>query len=276
MNGKGVPQILIPTGASKFNDPQNYPWTMPFWPSYALEQQTYLDHILKTKPDAKIAVLYANDDYGRDHLAGFKAALAAKPGAQVSVVAEAGYETSEPTIHSQMVKLKSSGADVLISATTPKFAAQAIKKAHELGWKPLQFVANASSSITTVLTPAGLDASVGAITGAFLKSINAPDQQDDEIRAYYDFMRTWIPKDNPQDFYAIVSYVNSHMPRHVLEAYGDDLTRENLMRQVANIHDVRLPLHLAKVVLKTTPTDFAAFRSLQLQQFDGKKWANVD
>lgn len=277
LNGKGVPQILISTGAARFNDPKNFPWTMPFWPAYVLEQKTYVDYILKTKPDAKIGVLYANDDYGRDHLNGIKAALASSPGAKAAIVAEVAYETSAPSIDSQIVNLKASGADVLISATTPKFAAQAIRKAHEINWKPLQFVANASSSIATVLAPAGLDNSVGVVTAAFLKPLGDPASADDkDIAAYYDFMKKWNPRDNPQDFYAIVSYVNANMLKHVLESCGDNLTRENLMKQVADIHDVHLPLHLPKVVLKTTKDDFGAFKALQLQRFDGQRWVDLD
>jgi len=175
------------------------------------------------------------------------------------------------------VNLKASGADVLISATTPKFAAQAIRKAHEINWKPLQFVANASSSIAAVLAPAGLDHSVGVITAAFIKALGDPAWANDkDIAAYYDFMKKWNPGDNPQDFYAIVAYVNAHMLKHVLESCGDNLTRENLMKQVADIHDVRLPLHLPKVVLKTAKDDFGAFKALQLQRFDGQRWVDVD
>lgn len=277
LNGKGVPQVLISTGASRFNDPKAFPWTMAFWPAYTLEQKTYVDYILKTKPGAKIGILYANDDYGKDHLNGVKAALAAIPGAKASVVAEVPYETTDATIDSQMVNLKASGADVLISATTPKFAAQAIRKARELDWKPLQFVANASSSIATVLTPAGLDNSVGVITAAFLKALGDPAWANDkDIAAYYEFIKKWNPQDNPQDFYAIVSYVNANMLKHVLEKCGDDLRRENLMKQVADIHDVHLPLHLPSIVLKTTPADFGAFRTLQLQRFDGARWVDLN
>ena len=225
LNGKGVPQILISTGASRFNDPKGFPWTMPFWPSYALEQKTYVDYILKAKPNAKIGILYANDDYGKDHLNGVKAALAAVQGAKPTIVAETPYETTDATIDSQMVNLKASGADVLVSATTPKFAAQAIRKARELDWKPLQFVANASSSIATVLTPAGLDNSVGVVTAAFLKALGDPAWANDkDIAAYYAFMKKWNPQDKTQDFYAIVSYVNANMPKHVLENCGEPPT----------------------------------------------------
>lgn len=275
LNGKGVPQILLATGASKFNNPKEFPWTMPFWPSYGLEQKIYVDYILKTRPGAKIAVLYANDDYGRDHLNGIKAALGAN--AQATIVAQLSYETSDPTIDSQIVNLKASGADVFISASTPKFAAQAIRKAHEIGWTPLQFVTNASSSINAVFKPAGLENSIGVITAGFIKSpSDSLWANDSDVKAYVDFMQKWNPQDRPDDTYAIVAYVGAVMLRHVLEGCGDDLTRENVMRQVANIHDIHLPMHLPGIKLETTPQDFAAFKSLQLQRFDGEKWTPLD
>lgn len=275
LNSKGVPQILISTGAAKFNNPQAFPWTMPFWPTYALEQKTYVDHIAKAKPGAKIGVLYANDDYGKDHLAGVKAAVAANPG--VSIVAEVPYETSDATVDSQMIRLKASGADTFISATTPKFAAQAIRKAKEIGWSPLQFVANASNSVSAVLVPAGVENSTGVMTAAYLKVPGDPKwAQDKGVNDYLDFMKKWASQENPQDLYAIASYANATMLHHVLKSCGDDLTRENVMKQVSNIHDIHLSLHLPKIVLKTTPQDFAAFQSLQLQRFDGGRWVDVD
>lgn len=275
LNQKKVPQILIATGAGKFNNPKEFPWTMPFWPSYEIEQKTYVDYILKTRPTAKIGVLYANDDYGKDHLAGVKAALGAK--AASMLIAEASYETSDPTVDSQIVSLKASGADVLISATTPKFAAQAIRKAAEIGWKPLQFVANASSSVSAVMKPAGLENAVGVITAGFLKAPGDPAwEKDPGVEGFVSFMKKWSPQDSPNDFYALVAYANATMLHHVLKSCGDDLTRENVMRQVGNIDDVKLSLHLPRVVLKTTPTDFAAFKALQLQRFDGTRWVDLD
>lgn len=275
LNGKGVPQVLISTGAAKFNNPKEFPWTMPFWPSYGTEQKTYVDYILKVKPDAKIGVLFANDDYGKDHLAGVKAALRARAGSVL--VAERSYETSDPTIDSQMVSLKASGADVFISATTPKFAAQAIRKAAELGWKPLHFVANASSSVNAVMTPAGLDNSKGVITAGFMKAPGDPALDNDQgVKDFVAFMKKWNPQDNPYDFYTSAAYGHATMLHHILKSCGDDLTRENIMRQVGNIDGVHLSMHLPKIVLKTTPTDFAAFKSLQLQRFDGAKWVDVE
>ncbi len=275
LNSKGIPQVLISTGAAKFNNPQAFPWTMPFWPTYSLEQKTYVDYIAKAKPGAKIGVLYANDDYGKDHLAGVKTAVAANPG--VSIVAEVPYETSDATVDSQMIRLKASGADTFISARTPKFAAQAIRKAKELGWSPMQFVANASNSVSAVLIPAGVENSTGVMTAAYLKVPGDPKwAQDKGVNDYLDFMKKWAPQENPQDLYAISSYANATMLHHVLKSCGNDLTRENVMKQVSNIHDIHLSMHLPKIALKTTPQDFAAFQSLQLQRFDGSRWVDVD
>jgi branched-chain amino acid transport system substrate-binding protein len=175
------------------------------------------------------------------------------------------------------VNLKASGADVFISASTPKFAAQAIRKAHEIGWTPLLFITNASSSISGVLNPAGLENSVGVMAAGFLKAPGDPIWANDkDVKDYLEFMKKWNPQDNPNDSLATVAYANATMLRHVLEDCGDELTRDNVMKQVANIHDVRLPLHLPHVVLKTTPQDLSAFKSLQLQRFDGEKWVDVD
>lgn len=276
LNTKGVPQVLIATGAAKFNQPKVFPWTMPFWPSYAIEQKTYVDYILKHKPDAKIGVLYANDDYGKDHLNGVKAALAASGKPQALVSAQL-YETSDAVVDTQIINLKNSGADVFISATTPKFAAQAIRKAHEIGWKPLQFVANASSSVSHVLVPAGAEASTGVITAGYAKAPDDPDlAADPEVIDYVAFMRKWNKEENPNDFYALSSYIIGNMMKTILERAGDDLTRENIMKLVGNINGDRMPMQQKSVVLRTTPDNFSAYQSLQLQKFDGRKWVNMN
>lgn len=275
LNNKGVPQALISTGAGKFNDPAKFPWTMPFWPSYRLEQKTYVDYIFKVRPDAKIGVLYANDDYGKDHLEGIRKAMEAH-GKADRLTAQA-YETSDAVVDSQILNLKNSGADVFISATTPKFAAQAMRKAHEIGWKPMQFVANAASSVSAVLVPAGVDASTGVITGAFLKSPDDPALAGDpDIKEYLEFMRTRQSQDNPTDFFATVSYMKASVLEHVLRRAGDNLTRENIMKIVGDLHDVKAKMMLPKIVIKTTPDDFEAFKTLQLQRFDGKKWVDLE
>lgn len=276
LNSKGVPQVLIATGAEKFNNPKANPWTMPFWPSYLIEQKTYVDYILKHKPDAKIGVLYANDDYGKDHLHGLKAALAEK-GKAASLVSAQSYETADAVVDSQIINLKNSGADVFISATTPKFAAQAMRKAHEIGWKPMQFVANASSSVSSVLVPAGVDAATGVITAGFAKAPDDPGlATDPEVIAYRAFMQKWSPQDNVNDFYAAAGYILGGMMKTVLERAGNDLTRANIMKVLGQINGDRMPMQFDKVVLRTTPDNFAAYQALQLQKFDGKKWVTMD
>lgn len=276
LNNKQVPQVLIATGAGKFNDPKANPWTMPFWPSYAIEQKTYVDYILKHKPDAKIGVLYANDDYGKDHLHGVRTALEAHGKSKALVSAQA-YETSDAVVDSQMLNLKNSGANVFISATTPKFAAQAMRKAHEIGWKPLQFVANASASVSHVLVPAGVEASTGVITANYAKAPDDPDLANDpEVKDYVAFMTKWNAQENPNDFYALSSYIISNMMKTILERAGDNLTRENIMKLVGSINNERMPMQQKKIVLRTTPDNFSAYQSLQLQKFDGKKWVNMD
>ena len=276
LNGKQVPQVLIATGAGKFNDPKTFPWTMPFWPSYSIEQKIYVDYILRHKPDAKIGVLYANDDYGKDHLNGVRAALDAQ-GKSKLLVSSQSYETSDAVVDSQVLNLKDSGANVFISATTPKFAAQAIRKAHEIGWKPLQFVANASASVSHVLIPAGAEASTGVITANYAKAPDDPDLVDDpEVKDYLAFMRKWNAQENPNDFYALSAYIIGNMMKTVLERAGDNLTRENIMKLVGNIDNERMPMQQKKIVLRTTPDNFSAYQTLQLQKFDGKKWVNMD
>ncbi len=276
LNTKKVPQILLPTGASKFNDPKHFPWTMPFWPSYPLEQKVYVDHILKHKPDAKIGLLYANDDYGKDNLNGLRAALQAhgKPGALVSAQS---YETSDPVVDSQVVNLKNAGADVFIIATTPKFGAQAIRKAHEIGWRPQQYVTNTSSSVNHVLIPAGVEASTGVITASITKAPDDPKLANDpEVVAYLAFMRKWNPQENPYDGTGVVGYMVGSMMLKVLERAGDNLTRENIMKVVSNLKGDRAPLLENGLVVSTTPDNFDAFQTLKLKKFDGKMWVDLN
>lgn len=276
LNSKKVPQVLIATGADKFNDPKTYPWTMPFWPSYGIEQKTYVDYILKHKPDAKIGVLYANDDYGKDHLHGVRAALEAH-GKSKALVSAQSYETADAVVDSQILNLKNSGADVFISATTPKFAAQAIRKAHEIGWKPMQFVANAASSVSQVLVPAGVQASTDVITANYAKAPDDPQLANDpEVKDYLAFMAKWNAQENPNDFYALAAYIIGNMMKTVLERAGDNLTRDNIMKLVGSIDNERMPMQQNKIVLRTTPDNFSAYQTLQLQKFDGKKWVNMD
>ena len=234
MNAKKVPQLFVATGATKWNDPQNYPWTMGWQPNYQTETTIYAKHILQTKPNAKIAVLYQNDDYGKDYLKGLKDGLGDK--AKTMIVAEVSYETSDPTVDSQIVQLQGSGADVFVNITTPKFAAQAIRKAFDIGWKPVHYLNNVSLSVGSVLTPAGLDKSVGILSSNYGKDPTDPQWDNDpgmlEWRA---FMKKYYPDGSLTDSSNNYGYSVARTLVQVLKQCGDNLTRENVMRQAANL-----------------------------------------
>jgi len=271
MNAKKVPQLFVATGATKWNDPVNNPWTMGWQPNYQTETQIYAKHILQTKPNAKIAVLYQNDDYGKDYLKGLKDGLGDK--AKTMIVAEASYETSDPTVDSQIVQLQASGADVFVNITTPKFAAQAIRKVYDIGWKPVHYLNNVSLSVGSVLTPAGLEKSVGLITTAYLKdATDAQYANDPGIKDYLAFMKKYYPEGNVADSSNTYGYSAAQALVQILKQCGDNLTRENVMRQAANLKNLQLPLGRPGVVINTSPTDFQMFKSMQLQRFDGKQW----
>ena len=271
MNSKKVPQLFVATGATKWNDPKNFPWTMGYQPSYQSETQIYAKYILKEKPDAKIAVLYQNDDYGKDYLKGLKDGLGAK--AASMIVAEESYETSEPTIDNHIVKLKSSGADIFVNITTPKFAAQAIKKAAEIEWKPLQFLNNVSASIGTVIKPAGYQNAQDIISANYLKDTSDPQWNSDTgMKAFYAFMDKDFPEGDRLDNGTLVGFGVSQALVQVLNQCGDDLTRENVMRQAANLKDFRTDVLLPGIKINTSPTDFAPISSLQLMRFKGERW----
>jgi len=266
MNAKKVPQLFVATGATKWNDPKDFPWTMGWQPSYQSETQIYAKYIRKEKPDAKIAVLYQNDD-----LKGLVDGLGAK--AASMIVAQESYETSEPTINSHIVKLKSSGADVFVDITTPKFAAQAIKEAAEIEWKPLHFLNNVSNSVGSVLKPAGYDNAQGIISAAYLKDASEPQWNNDPgMKAFYAFLEKDFPEGNRLDASTVVGYGVSQTLVEVLKKCGDDLTRENVMRQAANLKDFRTEVLLPGIKINTSPTDFAPISQLQLMKFKGEKW----
>ena len=271
MNAKKVPQLFVATGATKWNDPKDFPWTMGWQPSYQSETQIYAKYSRKEKPDAKIAVLYQNDDYGKDYLKGLVDGLGAK--AASMIVAQESYETSEPTINSHIVKLKSSGADVFVDITTPKFAAQAIKEAAEIEWKPLHFLNNVSNSVGSVLKPAGYDNAQGIISAAYLKDASEPQWNNDPgMKAFYAFLEKDFPEGNRLDASTVVGYGVSQTLVEVLKKCGDDLTRENVMRQAANLKDFRTEVLLPGIKINTSPTDFAPISQLQLMKFKGEKW----
>ena len=271
MNSKKVPQLFVATGATKWNDPKNFPWTMGWQPSYQSETQIYAKYILKEKPNAKIAVLYQNDDYGKDYLKGLKDGLGAK--AASMIVAEESYETTEPSIDGHIVKLKSSGADVFINITTPKFAAQAIKKIAEIGWKPAHFLNNVSASVGSVIKPAGLQNAQDIISAAYLKDASDPQWNNDPgMKDFLAFLQKDFPEGDKLDQGTIVGYSVAQTLVQVLKQCGDDLTRDNVMKQAANLKDFRVEVLLPGIKINTSPTDFAPISSLQLMKFKGERW----
>ena len=270
MNMKKVPQMHVATGATKWNDPKNHPWTMGWQPNYQSEAKVYAQHILKTKPNAKIAVLYQNDDYGKDYLKGFHDGLGDKKG---MIVKEVSYEVSDPTVDSQIVQLQASGADVFFNITTPKFAAQAIRKAYDIGWKPVQYLNNVSIGIASVLTPAGLDKSVGLITTAYLKEpTDKQFENDAAIGQWREFMKKYYPDGSLIDNLNVYGYSVAATVAQVLRQCGDNLTRENVMRQAASMKGWRPETLLPGISISTSADDFAPIESVQLQRFDGKEW----
>ena len=270
MNMKKVPQMMVATGATKWNDPKGNPWTMGWQPNYQGEAQIYAQHIIKTKPDAKIAVLYQNDDYGKDYLKGLHDGLGAK---KSMIVKEVSYEVSDPTVDSQIVQLAASGADVFVNITTPKFAAQAIRKAYDIGWKPVQYLNNVSIGIGSVLTPAGLDKSVGLLTVAYLKEPNDKQFENDAAMTQWrEFMKKYYPDGSLIDNLNVYGYSVGQTIAQVLKQCGDNLTRENVMRQAANIKRYRVDTLLPGVLVDTGADDFAPIESVQLQRFNGKEW----
>ncbi|MBB4366072.1 branched-chain amino acid transport system substrate-binding protein [Bradyrhizobium sp. CIR48] len=271
MNSKKVPQLFVATGATKWNDPQNFPWTMGWQPNYQSETQIYAKYILKEMPNAKIGVLYQNDDYGKDYLKGLKDGLGAK--AASMIVLEESYETSEPTIDNHIVKMKATGADVFINITTPKFAAQAIKKISEIGWKPTHFLNNVSASVGSVIKPAGFENSQDIISAAYLKDVSDPQWKDDAgMKAFLEFMTKYFPEGDKLDGGTIVGYGVAQTLVEALKKCGDNLTRENVMKQAASLKDFRTEVLLPGIKINTGANDFAPISSLQLMKFKGEKW----
>jgi ABC-type branched-subunit amino acid transport system substrate-binding protein len=271
MNSKKVPQLFVATGATKWNDPKDFPWTMGWQPNYQSETQIYAKYLLKNKPDAKIAVLYQNDDYGKDYLKGLKDGLGAK--AASMIVAEESFETTEPTIDSHIVKLKSTGADVFVDIATPKFAAQAIKKVGEIEWKPLHFLNNVSASVGSVLKPAGFENAQDIISAAYIKDASDPQWNDDPgMKEFYAFLTKDFPEGDKLDQSTGVGYGVSQTLVQVLKQCGDNLTRENVMKQAANLKDFRTEVLLPGIKINTGPDDFAPISQLQLMRFKGERW----
>jgi branched-chain amino acid transport system substrate-binding protein len=271
MNTKKVPQLFVATGATKWNDPKEFPWTMGWQPNYQSESQIYAKYILKNFPNAKIAVLYQNDDYGKDYVKGLKDGLGAK--AASMIIVEESYEVTQPTIDSNIVKLKSLGADVFFNVTTPKFAAQAIKKMAEIEWKPVHFLNNVSVSIGSVMKPAGFENGQGIISSSYLKDVSDPQWKDDAgVKAFDEFLAKYFPEGNRIDVNLMYGYTVAQGLVHVLKNCGDNLTHENVMKQAASIKDLELGGLLPGVKVNTSATDFAPISQLQLMKFKGESW----
>jgi len=271
LNTKKVPQLFAATGATKFTDPKNFPWTLGFNPNYFVEGRIYGQYILKQYPNAKVGILYQNDDLGRDYLNGIKAGLGEK--AATMVVAEASYEMTDPTIDSQILKLKSAGADLFFSASTPKFAAQAIKKNAELGWKPVHILDINATSVGAVMQPAGLEASKDVISVNYGKDPLDPTWKDDPgMKRYFEFMAKYFPEGDKNSSFNAYGYSTSQLMVHVLKQCGDNLTRENVMKQATNLKDVQLDLALPGIVGNTTPDDYRVNKQFQMMKFNGERW----
>jgi branched-chain amino acid transport system substrate-binding protein len=270
LNTKKVPQLFVATGASKWNDPKNFPWTMGWQPSYQVEAQIYAKYLIKEKPDAKIAVLYQNDDFGKDYLKGFKDGLGSK-GAMI--VTEESYEISEPTVDSHIVKIKSMNPDVVVSFVTPKFAAQTIKKIGELGWKPLHLVTNVSVSVGAVMQPAGFAAAQGVLSADYRKDgADAQWKDDAGIKKWSAFLDKYMPGADRSDNSLIYGYGVAQTLVKVLQACGDDLTRANVMKQAASLKDFTPDTLLPGIKINTSATDFAPIAQLRMMRFKGETW----
>jgi branched-chain amino acid transport system substrate-binding protein len=272
VNQRKVPHLFVATGATKWGDPKNFPWTMGWQPTYQAEGHIYAQYVLKNIPDAKIGILYQNDDYGKDYLKGFKDALG--DAAKKLIVSEQTYEGTDTTVDSQVVNLKSSGANVFFNISTPKFAAQAIKKSADIGWKPVHFLNNVSSSIGAVLKPAGLENSKGLITALYAKDYDDPEWKNDKaMKEWEAFIKKYNPDANLHDSFNIYAYNVAQTMVQVLKQCGNDLSRENIMKQAASIKDLTLPMLLPGIKLNTSATDFYPIEQEQLAKFDGERWA---
>jgi branched-chain amino acid transport system substrate-binding protein len=271
MNDHKVPQLFVATGAAKWDDPKGHPWTIGFQPNYQSEGRIYAAYILQQKPDAKIGVLYQNDDFGKDYLKGVVDGLGARADAMIKV--KATYETTDPTVDSQVVSLKAAGCDVFVNTAINKFAAQAIRKAAEIEWQPLHILSGIGNSVAGTLKPAGLEASKGLVTDVFLKDPTDPTWKDDAgYKWWLGFMNEWYPEGDKNDGLNAFGPTQAGAIVHVLKACGDDLTRENVMKQAANLHELSLPMLLPGISITTSPTDFAPIKQVQLARFDGERW----
>ena len=270
MNAKKVPQLFVSTGATKWDDPKGHPWTIGWQPNYQSEGRIYAAYILKEKPDAKIGVLYQNDDFGKDYLKGVKDGLGEK---KSQVIVEASYETTDPTVDSQIVDMKAKGVDVFVNTAIPKFAAQAIRKIAAIEWKPLHVLSSIGNSVVATLKPAGLENAVGLVSDFYLKDPTDPQWKDDAgYKWWVDFMNKYYPEGDKNDALNVYGPSNAATVVQVLKQCGEELTRENVMKQAANLHDFSLPMLLPGIKINTSPTDFLPVKQVQMGKFDGTQW----
>lgn len=271
LNQNKIPQLFVSSGAAKWDDPKNFPWTTGMYPPYQMEGQIFARYLLKNKPDARLGVFYQNDDSGKDYVRGLKEGLGDK--AAKMIVKEVTYEVSDPTVDAQIVALKASGADTLFTMATPKFGAQAIRKVAELGWKPLNYVVSVSSSIKGALEPAGLDNSTGLLTALAFKTPTDPRWADSpDVKEFAAFLKEWYPKGDMGDGSNVTGYISAFMTAKILEMCGNDLTRENLLKQATNLTKVQAPLLLPGITITTTPQRYSPYTQMQIARFDGKSW----
>jgi branched-chain amino acid transport system substrate-binding protein len=269
MNTKKVPQLFVATGATKWGDPKNFPWTMGWQPNYQSEARIYAKYLLDKHPNGKVAVLYQNDDYGKDYLKGLKDGL----GGKIPIVAEAPFETSDSTVDSQIISLKASGADIFFNVATPKFAAQAIRKIAEIGWKPVHLLNNVSNSVGSVLKPAGLENAKGILTTAYFKDPTDPAWKDDPaFKEWTAFMQKYYPDGDRSVSFTVYAYGVAQTLVQVLKQCGDDLTRANVMKQAANLKNKRIDMLLPGITVNTSPTDFFPIKQMQMMRFNGERW----
>lgn len=270
LNKKKVPQLMISAGGSRFHDPKGFPWTISSYPGFEMEAGNFANHILASKPAAKIGVLYQNDDYGKDYLKGLKNGLGAKAG---NVIAEESYEITDATVDAQVLALRAAGIDTLMLFVTPKFAAQAIKKLGETGWKPTLYICSPSNSVKGTLAKAGAEHAVGAYTTQFIKQPGDPAYADDaDVKVYLDFMKRYAPNLNPEGFVGLSGYVASQVIAHVLDQAGDNLTRENVMKAATSIKGFRPEMVLPGIELNSGSDDYTLYKSLRMARFDGTSW----
>jgi len=271
LNAKKVPQLFVATGATKWGDPKNFPWTMGWQPNYQSEGRIYAKYILEKHPNGKIGILYQNDDYGKDYVKGMKDGLGDK--AKSMIISEQPYETSDPTVDSQMINLKASGADIFFNVTTPKFAAQAIKKSAEIGWAPVHFLNNVSNSVGSVLKPAGLAAAKGILSSAYHKDPTDSAWKDDPAyKEWLAFMDKYFPEGDKTSTFTVYGYSVAQTLVQVLKQCGDTLTRENVMKQAANLKDLTIPMLVPGIKVNTSANDYYPIEQMQMEKFDGERW----